>query len=157
MSLDYHLKIQGELMADSGKAGFSLQKAAQVRLDNLRLMKNHSYFINNPKRMEQLEHQLELQRSISRSDEIRKMTALEKELVKKDKLSPLLSEAIAMYQAKEISKRGFTKDSIKSILLTVFGITPPISGPLSSKPEWLTLLVQCNMNSPRKLDREIVD
>jgi hypothetical protein len=52
MSLDYHLKIQGELMADSGKAGFSLQMAAQVRLDNLSLVKNHSCFINNPKCME---------------------------------------------------------------------------------------------------------
>jgi hypothetical protein len=80
---------------------------------------------------------------MGRSDEMRKMTALEKELAEKDKLSPLLSEAIAMYHAKETSMRGFTKDSIKSILLTVFGITPPIpiSGPLSSKPEWLKLLV----------------
>jgi hypothetical protein len=58
---------------------------------------------------------------------------------------------------KETSKRGFTKDSIKSILLTVFGITPPISGPLSSKPEWLKLLVQCDMSNPSKLDREVVD
>ena len=41
MSLDYHLKIQGDLMADSGEAGFSLQKAAQVRLDKLGLVKNH--------------------------------------------------------------------------------------------------------------------
>ena len=41
MSVDYHLKIQGVLMADSGEAGFSLQKAAQVRLDKLGLVKNH--------------------------------------------------------------------------------------------------------------------
>jgi hypothetical protein len=41
MSVDYHLKIQGDLMADSVEAGFSLQKAAQVRLDNLGLVKNH--------------------------------------------------------------------------------------------------------------------
>jgi hypothetical protein len=54
MSLDYNLKIQGELMADSSKAGFSLWKAAQVRLDNLGLVKNHSCFINNPKHMERL-------------------------------------------------------------------------------------------------------
>ncbi len=33
-------------MADRGKAGSSLQKAAQARLENLRLVKNHSYFIN---------------------------------------------------------------------------------------------------------------
>ena len=59
-----------------------------------------------------------------------------------DKLSPLLSEAIVMYKANETSKRGFTKESIKSILLTVFGITPPNSRPLSSKSEWLKLLQQ---------------
>ena len=43
MRLDYHLEIQGNLMADSGdgEAGFSLQKATQVRLDNLGLVKNH--------------------------------------------------------------------------------------------------------------------
>jgi hypothetical protein len=52
-----------------------------------------------------------------------------------DKLSPLLFEAIAMYKANETTKRGFTKDSIKPILLTVFGIAPPNSGKLSSKSE----------------------
>jgi hypothetical protein len=61
MSLDYHLKIQGELIAASSEAGFSLQMAVQVRLDNLELVKKLSCFINNSKRMEQLEHWLELQ------------------------------------------------------------------------------------------------
>ena len=59
-----------------------------------------------------------------------------------DKLSPLLFDAIAMYKANETTKRGFTKDSIKSILLTVFGIAPPNSRKLSSKSEWLKLLQQ---------------
>ena len=118
MRVDYHLKIQEVLMADSGKAGFSLQKAAQVRLDNLGLVKNHSCFVNNQNRIELLEQRLELQRSIGRSEEIRKSSALEKDLAEMDKLSPLLFEAIAMYKATETTKRGFTKDSIKSILLT---------------------------------------
>jgi hypothetical protein len=120
---------------------FSLQKAALVRLDNLGLVKNHSCFIYNPKCIKLLEQQLELQHSIGRSEEIRKSSALEKESAEMDKLSPLLSEAILMYKANETSKRGFTKDHIKSILLTVFGITPPNSGPLSSKSEWLKLLL----------------
>jgi hypothetical protein len=60
-------------MADSSEARFSLQKVAQVRLDNLGLVKNHSCFINNPQCMKQLKHWLELQRSMGRSDEIRKM------------------------------------------------------------------------------------
>ncbi len=71
MSLDYHLKIQGELMVDSVKAGFPLQKAAHVRLGNLGLVNNPSCFINNPKYIEQLEHWLELQCLMGRSDEIR--------------------------------------------------------------------------------------
>jgi hypothetical protein len=150
MSLDYHLNIQGDLMADSGKAGFSLQKAAQVRLDSL--VKNHSCFINNPKRIELLEHWLELQRSIGRLEEIRKSSALEKDLAEIDKLSPLLFDAIALYKANEATKRGFTKDSIKSILLTVFGIAPPNSGKLSSKSEWLKLLQQQDKDHPGKIN-----
>ena len=104
---------------DSGEAGFSLQKAAQVRIDNLGLIKNHSWFVYNPNRIELLlEQRLELQRSIGRTEGIRKSSALEKDLAEIDKLSPLLFQAIAMYKANKTTKRGFTKDSIKSILLT---------------------------------------
>ncbi len=118
---------------------------------------SHSCFINNPKRMERLEHWLELQCSMGRSDEIRKTTVLEKELTEKDKLYPLLSEAVTMYQSKETSKRGFTKDSIKSILLTIFGITPSSNGPQSCKPEWWKLLEQCDTINLGKLDRAVAD
>ena len=142
MSLDYHLKIQGDLMADSREASFSLQKAAQMRLDNLGLVKNHPCIVSNPKSIELLEQRLELQRSISRSEGIRKSSALEKVLAEMDKLSPLLFQVIAMYKANETTKRRSTKDSINSILLTVFGITPPSSGNFSSKSEWLLLLQQ---------------
>jgi len=69
MSFDYHHKIQGDLMADSGEAVFSLQKAAQVRLDNLGLVKNHSCFVNNPNHIELLEQWLELQHSSWRKSE----------------------------------------------------------------------------------------
>ena len=72
-----------------------------------------------------------------------------------DKLSPLLSEAIVMYKANETSKRGFAKDRIKSILLTVFGITPPNSRPLSSKSEWLKLLQQQDKNNLGKIDSPV--
>ncbi len=119
-----------------------------MRLDNLGLVKNHSCF-------KLLEQQLELQRSIGRSEEIRMSSALEKELAEMDKLSLLLSEAIVIYKANETSKRGFTKDCFKSILLTVFGITPPKSGPLSIKSEWLILLQQQDKDNPGKIDSPI--
>ena len=72
-----------------------------------------------------------------------------------DTLSPLLFQAIAMYKANETTKRGFIKDSIKSILLTVFGITPPNSGKLSSKSEWLKLLQQQDKDNPGKIDSPV--
>ena len=83
------------------------------------MIKNHSCFVNNPNRIELLlEQRLELQHSIGRTEGIRKSSALEKDLAEIDKLSPLLFQAIAMYKANKTTKRGFTKDSIKSILLT---------------------------------------
>jgi hypothetical protein len=109
----------------------------------------------NPKRIKLLEQRLELQRSIGWSEEIQKSSALEKELAKMDNLSPLLSEAIVMYKANETSKRGFTKDHIKSILLTVFGITPPNSRPLSSKSEWLKILQQQDKDNSGKIDSPV--
>jgi hypothetical protein len=118
-------------------------------------VKNHSFIINNPKRIKLPEQQLELQRSIGRLEEIPKSSALEKELAEMDKLSPLLSEAIVIYKANETSKRGFIKDCVKSILLTVFGITPPNSGPLSSKSEWLKLLQQQDKDNPGKIDSPV--
>ncbi len=126
-----------------------------MRLDNLGLVKNHSCFINNPKCIKLLEQWLELQHSIGWSEEIRKSSALEKELAEMDKLSPLLSEAIVMYKANETSKRGFTKDLIKSILLTVFGIAPPNSRPLSFKSEWLKLLQQQDKDNSGKIDSPV--
>jgi hypothetical protein len=55
-----------------------------------------------------------------------------------------------MYKANETTKRGFTKDSIKSILLA-----PPNSGKLSSKSEWLKLLQQQVKKNPGKMDSPV--
>jgi hypothetical protein len=74
-----------------------------------------------------------------------------------NKLSPLLSEAIVMYKANKTSKMGFTKDRIESILLTVFGIAPPNSGPHSSKSEWLKLLQLQDKDNPGKIDSPVAD
>ncbi len=79
-------------------------------------------FCFNPKLIKLLEQWLELQRSIGRLEEIRKSSALEKDLAEMEKLSPLLFQAIVMYKANETTKRGLSKDSIKSNLPTVFGI-----------------------------------
>jgi hypothetical protein len=77
---------------------------------------------------------------MGRRDEIQRLTAEAKELAVKEKMSPLLLGAIEMFKAKEFTKKGFTKNIIKAILLTVFGISPLNSGPTSSKTEWLKIL-----------------
>ena len=109
MSLEYHLKIQGNLMADSREAGFSLQKAAQVRLDNLGFVKNHSCFVNNPNHIKLLEQWLELQHSIGRLEEIRKSSALEKYLAEMDKLSPLLFQVIECTKQMRLPRKGLQR------------------------------------------------
>ncbi len=72
-----------------------------------------------------------------------------------DELSPQLSEVIVMYKANVTSKKSLTKDPIKPILLAVCGITPPNSGPLSSKSEWLKLLQQQDKDNPGKIDTPV--
>ncbi len=126
-----------------------------MRLNNLGLAKNYSCFINNPKRIKLLEQRLELQHSIGRLEETQKSRALEKESAEMDELSPQLSEAIVMYKANKTSKRSLTKDCIELILLTVCGITPLNSRPLSSKSEWLKLLQQKDKDNSGKIDTPV--
>ena len=49
---------------DDVNAGISLQKAAQVRLDNLAQIKSRCTFINDPHRLGRLRDRFELQRSL---------------------------------------------------------------------------------------------
>ena len=154
MSIDYHLRMQGDLWNDIA-GGVTLEKAAQVRLDNLGMVKSHGCFLNDPLRLERLQARLELQRSIGKRDEIQRLTAEGKELAEKDKLSPLLLDAIKMFKAKETNKKGFTKDCMKSILLSVFGIAPPTSGKLSTKPAWMALLERLDADNPGKIDEQL--
>ena len=69
MGLDYHLKIQGDMMADLNE-GVPLQKAAQVMLDNLGQVKSHSNFSNHPGRLDHLRNRLEMQKSLGMVAEI---------------------------------------------------------------------------------------
>jgi hypothetical protein len=75
--IDYNLKIQRELMDNIG-GGATLDRAMQVRLDNLAMVKIHSCFINVPKGLKQLVQWLELLQSVGRRDEIKRLSAQEK-------------------------------------------------------------------------------
>ena len=60
MEIGYHLKIQGTLIDDLNE-GVSLQKAAQVRLENLGQIKSRSTFINDPIRLERMRASVNIQ------------------------------------------------------------------------------------------------
>ena len=55
---------------DDLNEGVSLQKVAQVRLNNIGKIKIRSTFINDPTRLERLRARYELQSSLGRRDEI---------------------------------------------------------------------------------------
>ena len=76
MDLDYHWKMQGNLLEDLDQ-GVHLQKAAQVCLNNLGLIKSSSMFINNPTRLARLRARLELQRSLGRRQDIEALDDVE--------------------------------------------------------------------------------
>ena len=63
MELSYPLKIQVYLMAYLNE-GVYLQKAAQVRLENLSQIRNQSTFINNSQRIGCLRDMIEMMKSL---------------------------------------------------------------------------------------------
>jgi hypothetical protein len=121
-----------------------------VRINNLGYVKSHSIFVNNLDCLERLRQRYDIQLSLGKRDEIQKLTAEANKLAtkEKEKLSPLLLATIEIFKAKEFTRNGFTKDSIKAILLTVFGISPSNSGPTSNKADRLKLLEQLDTDNP---------
>ena len=123
LSLDYHNKIQGDLMWDLNE-GAPLMQAAQVCLDNLGQIRNRSQFINNPLRLNRLQDRLEMLKSIGRIDASDKKEAEELKQKEKELLEEILPAAIAMYKGGYSDKRPFTVNHIKSILLLAFEVIP---------------------------------
>lgn len=123
MKIDYHLRMQGTIMGDVME-GVPLEKAAQVRLDNLGQVKSRSQFINDPRRLNALRDRLELLRSLGRAEELAQMEEKEKTANEAADLRFILRPAIQMYLGGETSKRTFTKNHAKSILLIVFNAKP---------------------------------
>ena len=91
-----------------------------MRLDILGQIKNRTTFINDPKRLEWLEMQLELMRSLGRREEIEQMEKADECTAQQSELLAVLPDAFVMYAAKETDKRGFTEKHVLSILLIFF-------------------------------------
>lgn len=147
LTLDYHLKMQGSLMADVN-AGVNLRKAAQCRLDNLGQIKSRSAFINDPTRLQRMQSRLELQKSLGRVDEIAEVEAAEKQRAAMIDLEPLVLEAITMYEAGQTSHRDFTKDKCKALLSVVFGVSFKKT---AKKDELVKLVEESAAKNPDKL------
>lgn len=148
MDIDYDKKMQGTLMADV-KEGVPLDKAARVRLDNLGQIKNRTQFINNPKRMANLQARLELLESLGHAEEMAKLVSENQRVENEAALELHVPAALRMYHAGETKKRAFTREFIKSILVVAFGLAVP---PKSAKKSDLltTLKAQVELH-PDKL------
>ena len=106
---------------DDLNEGVSLQKAVQVRLNNLGQIKSRSAFINGPTMLERLRAIYELQRSLGRRDEIECLDDEERMEQEKAKIASKVPDAVKMFANKETDKRAFTKECETSILLIIFG------------------------------------
>ena len=85
--------------------GISLQRAAQVRLDNIGHIRNMSQFINSPSRVDRMEQRFTLQQSMGRAEEMAALEAAEKLDEEKNKSQSDITSAIAMVKEGETEKR----------------------------------------------------
>ena len=82
---------------DDLNEGVSLQKGAQVLLDNLGQIKSCSTFINDPTRLEHLRARFELQRSLGRREETERSDDKDKMEGKKARLAQKISGAVKLF------------------------------------------------------------
>ena len=148
MEIDYVHRVQGSLMADVN-AGVPLEKAAQVRLDNLGLIKRHALFVNNPQRLERHRERLEMMRSLGLVQEMATQEAEEIRAAEKVALAHVLGAAIKMYQAEGTGKRTFQKKPARAILVSVFDVSPKKS---LAKKELIEILEEEARTQPALID-----
>ena len=93
---------------DDLNEGVSLQKSAQVRLDNLGQIKSCSTFINDPTRLERLRAIYELRRSLGGRDEIESLDDEENMKQEKSKLATKLPDAVNIFANNKTGKLQYT-------------------------------------------------
>ena len=147
MGIRYDLEMQGNLMEDVHE-GVPLEKAAQVRLDNLAQIKSRTQFINDPERLQRLKHRLEMMKSIGAMEAAGKKEAAKKKDEENQKLEELLPDAIRMYVAGETEKRGFTKAHIRTILVFVYDVPTANSSDSLKKGDLMDTLKKEVENEP---------
>ena len=96
MGLSYHPKIQGSLMADINKC-VSLQKAAQVRLDNIYQIRNRSTFINDTQQLVRIRDRIKMMQSMGYIKNYNQRETEEKKEGERKKLSEIFPNAIMMH------------------------------------------------------------
>ena len=96
MGLSYHLKVQSSFMADLNEV-FSLQKAAQLRLDNLAQIRNRSTFINYSQQLGCIRGRLEMMKSLGCINNFNRSGIEKKKEEERKKLSEIFPNAIMMH------------------------------------------------------------
>ena len=148
MGLDYHLKIQGIMMADLNE-GVPLQKAAQVKFDNLVQVKSHSNFANHSGRLDHLRNRPEIQTLLGMLAEIERPLVEKSMSMEKVLLQPILAEVIKMLKANDMDTGSFQKKHVRAILLIIFECSPKKS---AGKKDLMDEVRKQTEKHPNKID-----
>ena len=109
-------------MMDVGD-GSNLKVTTNTKVDNLGNVRYHSQFVNDPISLEHMKQKAELALSLGSAGKRQNDASEDKVVKQKASLVTLLIDAINMFKKGEMTKRAFTKDHIKSIIILVFGAT----------------------------------
>ena len=108
-----------QIMMDVGD-GSNLKVVAKAKLDNLGNVRSHSQFVNDPSSLERMKQNVELAFSLGLARKLQNDASEDNLMKQKASLVTLLIDAINTFKKGETTKRAFTKDHIKSIIILVF-------------------------------------
>ena len=119
MVLSYHLKIQGSLIAGLNE-GFFLQKAVQVRLENIAQIRNRSTCFNDPQQLGRLRDRLDMMKSLGYIKNCNRRETDKKKEDERNKLSEILPNAIMIHIQRKSGSDKFKKSHIMTLIVHVF-------------------------------------
>ena len=100
--------------------GVSLQKTAQVWLENIAQIRNRSTFINDPQRLGRLMDKLEMMKSLGYTENCNWRETEKKKEEERKKMSEILPNAIMMHIQGKSGSAKFTKSHIVTLLVRAF-------------------------------------
>ena len=106
-------------MADLNE-GVSIQKAVQVRLENLSQIHNQSTFINDTQQLVRIRDRLKMMQSLGYIKNYNQRETEKKKEGERKKLSEIFPNTIMMHIQDKSGRSNFTNSHIRTLLVCVF-------------------------------------